>query len=329
MSTGQLALHTTPKLPGHRDTQVKVEGRIYDRWEPTPEGVERGTWGRAWIGVVEVSVRSDDPEAAATHLRTRKGEDEAQDAFIAHLLNTGAIEGDRSKISRDLWCCDAKVTIEDGRAVYRQEVEVPQDFGPEPTREEKAAGWLRLTGKPMKTFADVMAEVEERARAPVGGIPAELLQECEGRSSSYATAVLHRDHVRRRLGLPAVHDLGNGETGVVVVGAPAPATPPVQRGGRPGWTRLSPPGNKCATHWRHESGWEVRHCGHPTANYPYSATDPGDPEARVCVTHNGRGFKTLAVAFDAIDGVLAGRLIATNERCGARTRRICTPEQVA
>lgn len=40
-------------------------------------------------------------------------------------------------------------------------------------------------------------------------------------------------------------------------------------------------------------------------------------------------FKTLAVAFDAIEGVLAGRLIATNERCGARTRRICTPEQVA
>lgn len=289
----QLALHTTPKHPGHRDTQVKVEGRIYDRWEPTPEGVERGTWGRAWIGVAEVSVRADDLEAAATHLRTRKGEDEAQDAAIAHLLNTGAIQGDRAKIGRDLWTCDPTVTVEGDRAVYRQEIEVQQDFGPEPTREEEDAGWLRLMGKPRKTFAGVMAEL----------------------GANGATVA-------------TIHDLGNGETGVVVVGAPAPAPPPAQRGARPGWTRLSAPGNKCAAHWRHESGWEVRHCGHPTANYPYSATDPNDPEARVCVTHNGRGFKTLAVAFDAIEGVLAGRLIATNERCGARTRRICTPEQV-
>lgn len=290
----QLALHTTPKHPGHRDTQVKVDGRMYDRWEPTTDGVERGTWGRAWIGVVEVSVRSDDPEATAERLRGRGGEDEAAEAFISYLLNTGAIQGDRAKICRDFYRCDPVVTIAEGRAVYRQEVEVPQDFDPEPTREEEAAGWLRLTGKPMKTFAGVMAELDAKGAT-----------------------------------VAAVHDLGNGETGVVVVGVPAHAAAPAQRGARPGWARLSPPGNKCATHWRHESGWEVRHCGHPTANYPYSATDPNDPEDRVCVTHNGKGFKTLAVAFDAIEGVLAGRLIATNERCGARTRRICTPEQVA
>lgn len=45
---------------------------------------------------------------------------------------------------------------------------------------------------------------------------------------------------------------------------------------REGWERLSQPGDKCRAHWRHTaSGWEVFHCGHPTANWPYYATQHG------------------------------------------------------
>lgn len=94
---------------------------------------------------------------------------------------------------------------------------------------------------------------------------------------------------------------------------------------RDGWTRLSSPGNKCGARWRHvASGWEVRHCGRPTANWPYYAVDPSDP-ARCTVTHNGLGFRDLNAAFDAVEGVVAGRYRATNERCTGSTRRIVRP----
>jgi len=74
--------------------------------------------------------------------------------------------------------------------------------------------------------------------------------------------------------------------------------------------------------WRHDaSGWEVQHCGHPTALYPYYAVDPAHPETAT-VTHNGRGFRTLEVVFDAIEGVLAGRVLATDHNCVPGVRRI-------
>jgi len=117
------------------------------------------------------------------------------------------------------------------------------------------------------------------------------------------------------------YDLPDGTQGCVVVGSVAPRQ---QRGGEPGWIRLSPPGDKCNAHWRHDaSGWEVEHCGHPTANWPYFATDPAYP-LDATVTHNGRGFRTLKAAFAAIEAVLRGELVATNARCRLGTRRICT-----
>lgn len=72
-----------------------------------------------------------------------------------------------------------------------------------------------------------------------------------------------------------------------------------------GWERLSRPGDKTSTHWRHRSGWQVRHCGHPTANYPYHAEDPAHPGILV-VERDGRGFRNLAQARAAVEGVEAG-----------------------
>lgn len=73
----------------------------------------------------------------------------------------------------------------------------------------------------------------------------------------------------------------------------------------PGWTRVSAAkAGKCNTHWRHDSGWEVRHCGHPTALYPYTATHP-DVD-RTVVSNAGVGFVDLEQAFDEIGLLLAG-----------------------
>lgn len=93
------------------------------------------------------------------------------------------------------------------------------------------------------------------------------------------------------------------------------------RGVPPGWERLSPPGNKLRAYWRHKSGFVVQHCGHPTANWPYYIVDPEHP-TRCLMTHNGLGFRTLAVAREAVEALVAGQIRATNERCGPSTRRL-------
>lgn len=270
---------------------VTHEGRIYDRWEPTPPGVERGTWVRAWIGVVTVTTRSDDPEATAAELRTHKGAQPAVTAFVTAMVNDGTLQGDPAKIDRDLWTCDPVVTVDGQIVTYRQEVEIQQDFDPEPTREEEREGWKRLTGQYPKTVSDILADLDAKE--------------------------------------VATHDLPDGTVGVVAVGKPAaPAPAPAERGGRPGWRRLSAPGDKCGARWRHEaSGWEVKHCGHPTANWPYHAADPEHP-GRVVVTHNGKGFRKLVEAMQAVEDVLTGALVATNERCGPATRRVLTRDEL-
>lgn len=77
----------------------------------------------------------------------------------------------------------------------------------------------------------------------------------------------------------------------------------------PHWTRLSRPGSKLDARWRHASGWVVFHCGHMTAIWPYAAQDPDHPDAVTANGANGgRGWRTLAHAFAAIEGVLEGRL---------------------
>lgn len=41
----------------------------------------------------------------------------------------------------------------------------------------------------------------------------------------------------------------------------------------PGWVRVDGGRDKFAR-WRHESGWRVEHCGHPTALWPWAVYDP-------------------------------------------------------
>jgi hypothetical protein len=96
-----------------------------------------------------------------------------------------------------------------------------------------------------------------------------------------------------------------------------------------GWTRLGDRSTKIGAVYAHESGWSVRHCGHPTANWPYYAVDPSDAaDSRYAVTHNGKGFRTAQLAMEAVEGVLAGTIINTIEGCGGQTRRLLTPEEL-
>ena len=81
-----------------------------------------------------------------------------------------------------------------------------------------------------------------------------------------------------------------------------------------GWTRLSPPGRKVNACWRHdETGWLVRHCGHPTALYPYYAVEPEREEEHLFVTHNALGFADLTAAFEQVEDLIAGRRSVCHE----------------
>lgn len=69
---------------------------------------------------------------------------------------------------------------------------------------------------------------------------------------------------------------------------------------RAGWTRLSPRGAMtCCGHFRHTSGWEILHCGHPTANWPYYLVAP---DGRKYVAPHGHGFRLLADAMQMVEG---------------------------
>jgi hypothetical protein len=76
------------------------------------------------------------------------------------------------------------------------------------------------------------------------------------------------------------------------------------------WTRLSDSRlSKCDQRWRHDSGYEVRHCGHPTALWPWYVIAPAAPELCLVAEH-GHAFRLLAEAMDAAEGLAAGRLAA-------------------
>jgi hypothetical protein len=76
------------------------------------------------------------------------------------------------------------------------------------------------------------------------------------------------------------------------------------------WTRLSDPkASKCDQHWRHESGYEVKHCGHPTAIWPWYVVDPAD-RGLCLVSQSGYAFRKLSGAMDAVEGLVAGQLVA-------------------
>ena len=81
----------------------------------------------------------------------------------------------------------------------------------------------------------------------------------------------------------------------------------------PGWERVDPrPWTKTAARWKHPSGWELRHCGHPTANYPWALYDPTgravsrgwsfEPPA----SNDRRAWRTLKEAFAFVETILSG-----------------------
>jgi hypothetical protein len=63
--------------------------------------------------------------------------------------------------------------------------------------------------------------------------------------------------------------------------------------------------------WQHISGWQIRHCGHPTALYPYYATSRDGREPIIAA--NGRGFRSLIAAKQAIERLVAGRATLTQD----------------
>jgi hypothetical protein len=66
--------------------------------------------------------------------------------------------------------------------------------------------------------------------------------------------------------------------------APAPAV----------WERvLGSLGKIDTVHIHKPTGWTVRHCGHPTANFPYYIETP---DGRRVLAPNGRGFQRLELA---------------------------------
>lgn len=73
-----------------------------------------------------------------------------------------------------------------------------------------------------------------------------------------------------------------------------------------GWTSLGTPGQKIGARYRHDaSGWEVRHCGHPTALYPYYAVDPAHPD-EMTLAPAGTAFRLLGDACAAVEAVVDG-----------------------
>lgn len=75
----------------------------------------------------------------------------------------------------------------------------------------------------------------------------------------------------------------------------------------PVWRRLHGPKDaSCQRGWLHRSGWVVQHCGHPTAIWPYTATDPDHPKLPT-VDRHGRGFANFGRAKARIEMVLDGR----------------------
>lgn len=79
-------------------------------------------------------------------------------------------------------------------------------------------------------------------------------------------------------------------------------------GVRKGWTKTREPRSGVAGEWRHNaSGWLVKHCGHPTALWPYYGLRPGADERNrdELLLAGGFGlglaFRTLAECMDAVE----------------------------
>lgn len=72
------------------------------------------------------------------------------------------------------------------------------------------------------------------------------------------------------------------------------------------WIKIKsdPHGGKFLIFEHPYSGWQIEHCGHPTANWPYTLTSPDG--WHLIVGPNGRGFPNLAAAKAGVAEILAG-----------------------
>ena len=71
-------------------------------------------------------------------------------------------------------------------------------------------------------------------------------------------------------------------------------------GNRPGWTKSKGPSAGC---WSFDGGWQVRHCGHPTALWPYTAHGP---KGEFMIAPSRKAFSCLAYAQDAVEALVNG-----------------------
>lgn len=89
---------------------------------------------------------------------------------------------------------------------------------------------------------------------------------------------------------------------------------------RNGWVQTDRgSGGGKGAEWTHASGWIVQHCGHPTANWPYSLA--GREHACV-VSFNGLGFQNLLAAMQVVEGIVSGELKVTRENCVEGVSRV-------
>lgn len=104
----------------------------------------------------------------------------------------------------------------------------------------------------------------------------------------------------------ALHTPGAALWSLLVVSAvsgwlfePEPLAVPV-----PVWVRHAGAFGKLDTvHVHTRSGWQVRHCGHPTANFPYLiVTSDGE---QLVNPVNGRGFQRLELAKEFVESTTA------------------------
>ena len=84
------------------------------------------------------------------------------------------------------------------------------------------------------------------------------------------------------------------------MGAPAPASPIWERIRRREHGSL---GSKADIHVHTASGMQVRHCCHPTANFPYFIECA---DGSLIFAPNGRGFQRLALAKLHVEEVARG-----------------------
>lgn len=95
---------------------------------------------------------------------------------------------------------------------------------------------------------------------------------------------------------------------------PKPAHPyPLALG--PRWTRLSDAKDgKTRQHFTHDAGYDLQHCGHPTAIWPWQLIGP---DGQLRLAPNGRAFRDLADVRTFVEGELAGCGVKVCGHCGS------------